>query len=147
MYLGCPDRKGEGSLQHLRWLHCPGGRLFTWEALRRERRRQQVSRTQLTHGKKQTNKPKNKRTLVFITCGRCSPFRALQPAGATVSRLKGNRDFVLSAPHPQSYHYPGQGCRPHVSRVHTRVRETATAVPGKKEPSSAPFLASTAVRY
>lgn len=41
---GYANRKGEGSLQHLRRLHCPGGRLLAWEALRCKRRGQQVSR-------------------------------------------------------------------------------------------------------
>lgn len=40
---GYANRKGEGSLQHLRRLHCPGGRLLAWEALRCKRRGQQVS--------------------------------------------------------------------------------------------------------
>lgn len=42
VYLGRADRKGEVGLQRLRWLHCIGGHLFTWEALRWERWGQQV---------------------------------------------------------------------------------------------------------
>ena len=42
---GCADRKGEGNLQHLGWLHSSGGRLFAREALRWERWRQQVRGT------------------------------------------------------------------------------------------------------
>lgn len=61
-----------------------------------------------------------------------SPSGAPQPVGAA----KVNT-FVLSAPLPQSYHYPGRGSHPYVSRVHTGVREAATAVPGKNEPFSA----------
>lgn len=41
---GYANRKGEGSLQHLRRLHCPGGRLLAWKALCCKCRGQQVSR-------------------------------------------------------------------------------------------------------
>lgn len=108
---GCTDRKGEGGLQHLRRLHSSGGCLFGWEALRWERWGQQV---RYTH----THTPK---------------CHLLQPAGATVSQLEVNREVFVSAPHPKSYRHPGQGSHPHVSRVHTGVRETATTIPGKKK--------------
>lgn len=45
VYAGYPDRKGEGGLQHLRGLHSSGGCLFAREALRWERRGQQVRDT------------------------------------------------------------------------------------------------------
>lgn len=41
---GYANRKGKGSLQHLRRLHCPGSHLLAWEALCSKRRGQQVSR-------------------------------------------------------------------------------------------------------
>lgn len=42
---GCADRKGEGVLQHLRRLHRSNGRLSAGEAVRRQRRGQQVRLT------------------------------------------------------------------------------------------------------
>ncbi len=59
----------------------------------------------------------------------CSHLGDPQPAGAPLCKQR----FVLSPPLLQSYHYPGRRSHPHFNRVHTRVRETETAVPGKKE--------------
>lgn len=132
LYLGCADRKGEGSLQRLRWLHCSGGRLFAWEALRWECWGQQVRYTHTLIYTRQVCAVKHTHSVAHLLVP-CSQREQQQCPSLN------KQSFVLSAPLPQSYHYPGRGSHPHVSRVHTGVRETATAVPGKKEPSSAPF--------
>lgn len=96
---GYANRKGQGCLQRLRRLHCPGGRLLAREALCGKRRGQQVSR--------HTEERRKRR--------RRGGGEGVNGDWAKVSIS------VLSAWLSQSYHYPGGGGHPRVSRVHAGV--------------------------